>query len=175
MHEVERQVGQAVEQVRILRGRTGGFGGVGRVQLCESGLTLGLQSVVALAQALGEGVSGIAGLGLAQDVLLAMRESVESALKPVSLGLPLSRCPVIDGREFRREQLSALGAEHPVREEGRDRFENGVLAQIDGLGVAGVGVGAAAVVGLRLTAVVSDAVAVFTEHPPVAGVQQHPS
>lgn len=76
-HEVECQVGQAVEQVSILWSRTSGLGGVGRVrlrQVGESGLPLGFQSVVALAQALGERVVGTGGLGLAKDVRLPLRE-----------------------------------------------------------------------------------------------------
>ncbi|WP_131815987.1 hypothetical protein [Streptomyces sp. 3213.3] len=96
MHEVEDQIGQPIQQIHILRGRPGGFGGVGRLQRGESGRSLGLQSVVALALPLGEGVGRITGLGLAKDVLLSARESVESALKLVSLSLPLSRCPVVD-------------------------------------------------------------------------------
>ncbi|MFG2781314.1 hypothetical protein ACGFY7_26120 [Streptomyces prunicolor] len=75
--KVEGQVGQPVQQMSVLKGRAGRGGSVGCVQFHEGGeggLPLGVQLVVLRAQALGEGIAGITGLSLAQNILLAPRE-----------------------------------------------------------------------------------------------------
>ncbi|WP_307524270.1 hypothetical protein [Streptomyces umbrinus] len=46
---------------------------------------------------------------------MAAREPFESALQLVSLRLSLSRRAVVDRRELRSKQVSALRAEDPVR------------------------------------------------------------
>jgi hypothetical protein len=69
---------------------------------------------------------------LAHDVVLAAREVGESALQPLSFSLSLPALAVVDGGEVRSEEVSAVGAEHPVAVEGRDGVENGVLSDVGG-------------------------------------------
>ncbi|MEO3756233.1 hypothetical protein [Streptomyces sp. B6B3] len=174
--QVKGQVGQRVQQVGALGAGPGRLGGVGRVQLGdkgEGGAVLGFEFVVGGPEAVSEGVAGLAVLGLAQDVALSAGEIGEGALVAMSLGFSLSRRPVVHALDLPRQQLSPVRAEDVVGVEGAHGLQDGFLAQVDRLGVSGVDVGAAPVVGAWPADVVGGSVAVVAGHPSLAGTPHH--
>ncbi|WP_026343189.1 hypothetical protein [Nocardia sp. BMG111209] len=176
MGEIERQVGQGVEECDVGAAGPVGFGAVGGVELGDDGQRgglLGIEVVVGAAQPLGEGVVGVAVLGLPQHCILPPGHICHHSLEPFPLGLTIPHGPVVETVEVGREEIMAVRAEHPVGEESGDRVQEGVFAEVDSFGVAGVLVRAAPVVVAGVTHVVTAVVAMVAEHPPSAPAEHH--
>ncbi|MCX4097659.1 hypothetical protein LBW94_035465 [Nocardia sp. alder85J] len=176
MGEIERQVGQGVEERDVGAAGSVGFGVVGGVELGDDGQRgglLGIEVVVGAAQALGEGVVGVAVLGLPQYRVLPPGDVRDQSLQPLSFGLAVSHGAVVETVEVGCEEIMAVRAEYPVGEESSDRVQDGVFAEVDGFGVSGVLVRAAPVVVAGVAGVVAVVVAVVAEHPASAPAEHH--
>ncbi|MGW4211714.1 hypothetical protein ACWEIJ_27230 [Lentzea sp. NPDC004789] len=86
---------------------------------------------------------------MTEDRGLAPLDVVEGALDALQFGLLFLGRAVVDRRKIGFEELTALGTEHPVGEEGRDRLHERVFTDVDHLGMPGVPVGPSAVVTAR--------------------------
>ncbi|HEY2764646.1 MAG TPA: hypothetical protein VGJ13_11625 [Pseudonocardiaceae bacterium] len=136
-------------------------------------MALGLQVVVALPQPLGEGVSGVGILGLAQEVVLLADDVGDLALQALSLRFPLVALGVDAGVDVGEKQLAPVWPEQSFGEEGVELVENQVLAHVDRGRMPFVLVGASSVVARRVTAVVDTRRADHADHA-APTVTQHP-
>ncbi|WP_253840049.1 hypothetical protein [Actinokineospora globicatena] len=92
--EVDRQVGQGVDEVQLVEA---GLGWllllVELVDRSQRRLAFGVEVVVALAKALGEGVTGIGVLGLPPDVVELASDVGHLALEPLVVAGRFVRSP----------------------------------------------------------------------------------
>nr|WP_040721756.1 hypothetical protein [Nocardia veterana] len=150
---------------------------IGCVELSYGGQCggfFGVEIVVGAAQGLGEGVVGVAVLGLFQDRVLPSGDVRDDSLEPFPFGMAFPRGAVVDTVEICGQHVAAVWAEYPVGEESCDRVRYGVFAEVDGFGVADVLVRAASVVAAGPAQVVGGVVPVGAEHPPSASTEHHP-
>ncbi|MFD0486092.1 hypothetical protein [Saccharopolyspora erythraea] len=120
MGEIDRQVGQCVQEGDVVFAGPARFGLLHGIQLGdggERGLFLGLELVVATPQCLGEGVVGVSVLGLLQDRVLPTCDVRELALTPFALSMPLTRCAVVGALKVGGQELAPIRAEDSLGEE----------------------------------------------------------
>nr|WP_263399717.1 hypothetical protein [Saccharopolyspora pogona] len=175
MGEVERQIGQRVEQSDVVARGFARFGAGSVVELshaCQRGRLLGFQLVVGAAQCFGERVVGITVLCLPQDRVLAAGDVGERALEAFAFCVAFASGPVIDAVEIGRQGCAPVGAEYSLGEEAGNRIEHGIFAEVDGF-VAVVLVRATAVVVSGPAQVVGPVVALTAEHSPSAAAEHH--
>ncbi|MEV0113278.1 hypothetical protein AB0H77_08510 [Streptomyces sp. NPDC050844] len=124
--------------------------GVGRIQggdSGEGGPAPGLKIVVCLPEAASEGIARVRVLGLTEDVALTARDVVESALMTLPLGLALLHRAYVRVTQVSSQECPALRAEDTIGKEGPDGLKEIGLVDVEGLGVPGVDVRAATIVG----------------------------
>ncbi|HWD05016.1 MAG TPA: hypothetical protein VG674_21460 [Amycolatopsis sp.] len=142
--------------------------------LVQHELLFSPERVVPVLQALGEGISGVGVLGLAEDVALLTCEVRGSLLQPHPTFAAFGAFPVVGLIQLRGEQVDPAVAEQVLGIHVVDRGEDGVLAHVHRLRMVGELVQPTAVVVLRPAAVVVVPAVVMPEHPPTA-TADHPT